>query len=126
MSNLPPLDAEETVIAWLNTILPTGWSASGDKPTGNNLPAQFVTVDRTGGPRIKMVLDAAQILIECYSNVSRKAAKDVALSIADQIPALLLVSDNLTHASVNSVVNLDDTIAQYHRYQVYCDISARR
>lgn len=126
MANLPPLDVEETTIAWLNTILPNGWVAAGDKPVGDNLPAQFVTVDRTGGPRIKMVLDAAQILIEVYSNVSRKAAKDVALSIADQIPNIRAVSDNLTHASVNSVVNLDDLIGDYHRYQVYCDISGRR
>ena len=126
MSNLPALDAEETTIAWLNTILPTGWEASGDKPTGANTPAQYVLVDRIGGPREAMVLDRAGILIEVYHKTSRKSAKDVAMSIADQIPDMLLLSDNLTRASVNSVVNLEDTLAQYNRYQVYCDIYARR
>lgn len=124
-SQLPPLDAEETVISWLNSgILPVGWSAMGDKP--QTLPDQYVLVDRTGGPREAMVLDRAEILIEVYSNQGRKAAKDVALSIADQIPNLVYLSDNLTGATVNSVVNLDDLIAQYSRYQVYCDINCRR
>lgn len=124
-SLLPPQDAEETVISWLNSgILPTGWAASGDKP--DELPEQYVLVDRTGGPREAMALDRAEILIEVYSNQGRKAAKDVALSIADQIPNLVYISDNLTGASVNSVVHLDDLIAQYSRYQVYCDVNCRR
>lgn len=126
MSNLPPLDAEETTIAWLNTILPNGYVAYGDKPKGANLPAKYVLVDRTGGPRIAMVMDSAQILIEVYNKDSRLDAKNVAMSIADQVPNMVLLSDNLVHASVNSVVNLDDVIGQFHRYQVYCDIHARR
>lgn len=123
-SQLPPLDAEETVIAWLNTILPSGWEAFGDKP--QTLPDEYVLVDRTGGPREAMVLDRAEILIEVYSNQGRKSAKDVAMSIADQVPNMVYLSDNLTGATVNSVVNLDDLIAQYSRYQVYCDVNCRR
>ena len=33
---------------------------------------------------------------------------------------------NITHAVVNSVVNLDDTLAQYHRYQIYVDVWGAR
>lgn len=123
---MPSFDVEEAVIAWLNTILPSGYSASGDKPISDPTPDTYVVVDRTGGAREAMVLDRASILIEVYNKDSRKDAKDVANSIADQIPNLVYVDDNLTHASVNSVVNLDDTIALYHRYQVYCDIYGRR
>jgi hypothetical protein len=117
-------DVEELVIAWLNTIVGTGWSAHGDKP--KSTPEQYITVDRTGGPRESMVLDRAEILIEVYCKASRKTAKDKANDIADRIIELEAYSNNITHASVNSVVNLDDTLAQYHRYQVYCDIYCRR
>lgn len=117
-------DVEELVIAWLNSILATGWSASGDKP--KTIPAQFVIVDRTGGPREAMVLDRAEILIEVYDKSSRKNAKDVAYNIADKIIELEAYSDDITHASVNSIVNLDDTLTQYKRYQIYCDIYCRR
>lgn len=118
------IDVEATVVAWLNTVLPSGWTAYGDKPATPG--DKYVLVDRTGGPRESMVLDKAEILIEVYHKDSRSAAKDVANDLADQIIALESYAENITHASVNSVVNLDDTLAQYHRYQVYCDVWGTR
>ena len=118
------IDVEATVIAWLNSVLPSGWTAYGDKPETPG--TKYVLVDRTGGPRESMVLDKAEILIEVYHKDSRSAAKDVANDLADQVIALESYSENITHASVNSVVNLDDTLAQYHRYQVYCDVWGAR
>ena len=117
-------DVEVLVVSWLNSILATGWAAHGDKP--KTAPAQYVVVDRTGGPREAMVLDRAEILIEVYSKTSRNAAKNVAYDIGDRIIELEAYNENITHASINSIVNLDDTLAQYHRYQVYCDVSCRR
>lgn len=117
-------DVEEIVVSWLNSIVGTGWSASGNKP--GDAPAQFITVDRTGGPREAMVLDRAEILIEVYHKTSRKDAKDKAYDIADRIIELEAYSNDITHASVNSVVNLQDTLAQYERYQIYCDVYCRR
>lgn len=121
---MPKADVEEITIEWLNSIVGSGWSASGNKP--NPLVAQFITVDRTGGPRESMVLDRAEILIEVYHKTSRADAKNKAYDIADRIVELEAYDQNITHASINSVVNLDDTIAQYSRYQVYCDIYCRR
>ncbi len=118
------VDVEAVVVAWLNSILPSGWDAYGDKP--DDAPAQYVLVDRTGGPRESMVLDKAEILIEVYHKTSRSTAKTRANDIADQIIALEAYSVDITHASVNSVVNLDDTLAQYHRYQIYCDVWGAR
>jgi hypothetical protein len=117
-------DVEVLVVQWLNSIVGSGWSAHGDKPDspGN----QFILVDRTGGPREAMVLDRAEILIEVYSKNSRNTAKNKAYDIADRIIELEAYNDNITHASINSVVNLDDTIAQYHRYQIYADVFCRR
>lgn len=117
-------NVEALVISWLNTILGSGWTAYGDKPT--ELPTQYVLVDRTGGPREAMVLDRAEILIEVYHKNSRSTASDKAADIADKIRQLEAYSDDITHAAVNSVVNLDDTISQYHRYQVYVDVNHRR
>lgn len=117
-------DVEEIVVSWLNEIAGEDWSASGDKP--KQQPNQFITVDRTGGIREAMVLDRAEILIEVYHKTSRLEAKNKANDIADRLVELLSYSDEITRATVNSVINLPDLVAQYQRYQVYCDIYCRR
>jgi len=114
---------ETSVITWLESVV-GDWPVAGDKP--DNPGEKFITIDRTGGPRESMVLDQAEILIEVYHKDSQVTASDKANEIADLIPQLKAYADNITHASVNSVVNLDDTIAQYYRYQIYCDIFNRR
>lgn len=119
-------DAEEIVIAWLNTILGSGWSASGQKP---KTPSEkYVLVDRVGGPREAMVLDRASLLIEVYHKDSRKTAKDKANEIADRVIELAAFAENITlrKDAVNSVVHVPDLITQYERYQVYIDINCRR
>lgn len=116
-------NVEVTVIAWLESVV-GDWGVSSDKPS--TLPDKFITVDRTGGPRESMVLDQAEILIEVYHKTSRLTASEKANEIADLLPQLPGYSENITRATVNSVVSLDDTIAQYHRYQIYCDIFNRR
>lgn len=119
-------DAEEIVIAWLNTILGSGWSASGQKP---KTPGEkYVLVDRVGGPREAMVLDRASLLIEVYHKDSRKTAKDKANEIADRVIELAAFAENITlrKDAVNSVVHVPDLITQYERYQVYIDINCRR
>lgn len=118
------VDVEAVVVAWLNSILGAGWSASGDKP--DPAPEKYVLVDRTGGPRESMVLDKAEILIEVYHKTSRSTAKNKANDIADRVIELEAYNDNITHAAVNSVVNLDDTLAQYNRYQIYVDVWGSR
>lgn len=118
------INVEAVVVAWLNSVLPSGWTAYGDKP---DVPgAKYVLVDRTGGPRESMVLDKAEILIEVYHQTSRSSAMTVANNLADQVVALEAYNADITHAAVNSVVNLDDTLAQYHRYQIYVDVWGSR
>lgn len=116
-------NVEKEVITWLETLVTDAWPVFGDKP--KNLPDGFILVDRTGGPRESMVLDQAEILIEVYHKDSRVAASDEANAIADAIPSLT-ARECITRAKVNSVVKLDDTIGQYFRYQIYCDIYCRR
>lgn len=121
---MPKADVEEIVVAWLQDLVGEAWPVSGNKPA--RLPEKFITVDRTGGPRESMVLDRAEILIEVYHKKSRLDAKNKANDIADNLNELLIYSDDITRARVNSVVNLQDIIAQYERYQVYCDVYCRR
>lgn len=118
------VDVEAVVVAWLNSILGSGWEAYGDKP--DDAPEKYVLVDRTGGPRESLVLDKAEILIEVYHKTSRSTAKNMALDIDDRIKELEAYSENITRAKRNSLVNLDDTLAQYHRYQIYVDVWGAR
>lgn len=118
------MDVESIVIAWLTSVVDAAYPVSGDIPDPR--PASFITVDRTGGPREAMVLDRAEILIEVYHKTSRSQARNQAQAIGDAIRQLEGYDENITRARVNSVVNLADTIGQYQRYQVYCDIYHRR
>jgi hypothetical protein len=115
-------NVEVIVINWLKTFV--GVPVSSEK--AKTPPESFVLVDRTGGAREAMVLDRAEILIEVYHKSSRLTASELANLIGDKIVELEAVSDNITHADVNSIVSLDDLIGGYRRYQVYCDVYHRR
>lgn len=119
-------NTEKLVISWLQSLseVDNTWPVSGDKP--KTPPAQFILVDRTGGPREAMVLDRAEILIEVYCKDSRVTASDMANYIADQVPTLPAFSESITGATVNSLINLDDLISEYSRYQLYVDVNNRR
>lgn len=113
---------EVIVIDWLKTIVDV--PVSGEK--AKTPPEIYVLVDRTRGAREAMVLDRAEILIEVYNKNSRLEASNLANTIGDRIPELLNVSNDITHADVNSIVSLDDLLGGYRRYQIYCDIYHRR
>lgn len=115
---------EVTVVEWLKTFVGDDYPVSGDIP--QTRPDQFITVDRTGGNREAMVMDRAEILVEVYNKDSRLDASNKADEIADQAPLMLIDYDDITRCKVNSVVNLDDTLAGWHRYQIYLDVYYRR
>lgn len=117
-------NVEVVVINWLKSIVGNNYPVSSEKP--ETPPTSFILVDRTGGPREAMVLDRAEILIEVYHKTSRLEASNKANEIADRIVELEAYDDNLTHADINSVISLDDTLGQYRRYQVYADVYYRR
>ena len=121
MPNMDKPNVEEIVVAWLGTV--SDYEVSGDMP--EQRPEKFILVDRTGGPRESMVLDQAEILIEVYNKTSRLEASNEAQKIADAITQLL-DQEPITRARVNSLVNLNDIIGSYNRYQIYCDIWCRR
>lgn len=62
-------DAAAAVIGALNTQLPAlGFSAVPVRSkVPNPRPARFVLVFRTGGPRVNIVTDAAQLTIEAWA-----------------------------------------------------------
>lgn len=72
-------DAVAAVISALNTQLPalgfTGVPVRSKVP--NPRPARFIAVYRTGGPRLNIVVDSAQITVEAWAN-SQSEAHDLA------------------------------------------------
>lgn len=123
------LNAEIATIQWLNDTDifadAAEWPASGSTPKSR--PSQYILVDRTGGARSDLVLDSASILIEVYSKDSQLDASEKANEIADKVATTLpAIYENITGAEVNSLIRLDDTVAQYYRYQIYCDVRTRR
>lgn len=112
---------EAIVIQWLNDTFEI--PAYADMP--KDPPVAFMLVDRSGGGREAMVLDRAEILIEVYDKTSRLNASNNANLVADKIPELL-DEHNVTRASVNSVIQLADTLRGLQRYQVYVDVYFRR
>lgn len=116
-------NVESIVISWLRELVP-GYPASSDTP--KTLPKQFILVRRTGGNRVAMVGDNAEVLIEVYDKNSRADCSEIASFIADHITQLREDNENITQATVNSNISLDDTAKGYHRYQLYCDVFHRR
>ena len=100
-------NVEAMVIAWLNDVI-ADYHASSDTP--KVLPNHFILVERTGGQRVAMLGDNAEILIEVYHNTSRADCSEIANWIADHIHEL------------TATISLDDREKQYHRYQIYCDV----
>lgn len=116
-------NVEAIVISWLRELVP-GYPASSDTP--KTLPKRFILVRRTGGNRVAMVGDNAEVLIEVYDKDSRADCSEIASFIADHVTQLREENENITQATVNSNISLDDTVKEYHRYQLYCDIFHRR
>lgn len=110
---------EAMVISWLRDLVP-GYPASSQTP--KNLPSRFILVERTGGNREAMLGDNAEILIEIYDKDSQYDCSEIAMFISDHIMDLCVEYENITHAEVNSCIHLDDTLKQYYRYQIYCDV----
>lgn len=111
------------VIDWLGNLVP-GYPASTKIP--KDLPNQFITVERGGGERRAMVLDMADIVIDVYDKDSEVDCSAIADFIADKIPDLVMESDNITHADVQNVFQLNDTQRGYNRYEIACSVYHRR
>ena len=96
-----------------------------DKP--KNPPKQYILVEREGGGREYLgVLDMASIRIAVYSKNSRLEASEQANVVADMIHKIAEEYDDVTRSKVNSVVQLDDTLTQTWRYEVFADVYHRR
>lgn len=111
------------VISWLGDLVPD-YPASTKIP--KDLPDQFITVERGGGERRAMVLDMADIVIDIYDKDSEVECSTIADFIADKIPELVMESDNITHADVQNVFQLNDTQRGYNRYEIACSVYHRR
>lgn len=122
MSKLENIEA--IAIQFLNSKLPTGWTAYGDKP--KTPPTKYVLIERSGGGRSDMVLDRAEVQINVYSKNSRLEASNMANGIADYIHEIAENYEDVTRSRVNSLIQNDDTTTQTWRYILYVDMYHRR
>lgn len=83
-------DAVQVILDWLGTALPAhGETAQLHKNIPITRPARFVRALRTGGPRHNMVVDAAQVTVECWADTDAEA-QDLAQLVRGVINAMPL------------------------------------
>lgn len=78
------MDIEVTIIKYLSACLPEV-SVSGDLP--NPRPERAVTLERTGGPEDRIVLDHPTIAIQCWGK-TRSEAMELADSVEEYMRQL--------------------------------------
>lgn len=110
---------EAVVIEWVNSMLPD-YPCSSDR--AKDLPKKYSLVERQGGPRIAMLGDSANILVEIYNKNSKIDCAEAAENLADQVIKLAEEYNDVMSASVNSVIPNEDIERQYYCYQIYIDI----
>lgn len=72
-------DAEDVAVTWLTADLATyGCDAPVSASVPTPRPSEFVTVQRTGGPKRDLVTDAASLTFECWSDEKPSSAAELA------------------------------------------------
>lgn len=106
------IDVEGALIAYLKRE--TGVETYAEVP--NPRPDEFVTVERTGGPRTDVVVDNPMLAIQCWST-SRLAASKLALSVDEVLPAFAY-EPNIHKVERLSLYNHPDEKGNVARYQI--------
>lgn len=112
-------DATETVIAHLtDTLDDYGETCPVVKDTPNPRPSRFVQVFRTGGPRHNLVVDGAQLTIECWADTPAEAADLASLVRAALLAVRSDVVGTVTFYKVDELAgpaDLPDPLSQQAR-----------
>lgn len=83
-------DVEAVLVGWLTVVLPGyGVNQTVSTRVPNPRPAQFIRIQRTGGPRQNIVVDGAQVTYECWDDDATQAA-----ATARIVRAVLLAAHN--------------------------------
>lgn len=125
MERIPFPDAEAVARLLLVDHLP-GVHVSTRLP--NPLPDKVVRVSRIGGPRINALMDAPEMLFECWASTSPEAA-----ALAGDVHEVLYAARNGTAVGTVRVkatsptgpVNLPDPDTALTRYQFTCSLTLR-
>lgn len=107
-----PIDVEGALIAYLKRE--TGVEAYAEVP--NPRPPEFITVERTGGPRTDIVVDNPMVAIQCWST-SRLAASRLALKVDEALPPFAY-EPNIHKVERLSLYNHPDEVGNVARYQI--------
>lgn len=112
-------DATAVVIDHLTDTLPDyGESCPIHKNTPDPRPSRFVQVFRTGGPRHNLVVDGAQLTIECWADTAAEAADLASLVRAALLAVRSDVVGTVTFYKVDELAgpaDLPDPLSQQAR-----------
>ena len=111
------MDIEEVVIDHLNHVAALGATAYPDVP--RKRPADFVVVERTGGPRGEGGTFEPMLDIQCWAETRSRAAQ-LALRVEDAIGELPASVENVAGADVTSTFRDRDLESGTPRYHVVC------
>lgn len=110
-------DAVATVLDYLDATLPTygvtGVTTHKNIPTTR--PATFIRALRTGGPRHNLVVDAAQLTIECWASTD-VAACDLAKTVRAIINAMPYNTACYRVDEASGPIDLPDPASNQSRY----------
>lgn len=109
-------DVEAALISFLQTK--TGVATFADVP--NPRPTEFLTVERTGGPRTDLVVDNPMIAVQCWST-SRARASQLA-RVVDAALALFAFEPHVHKVERTSLYNFPDEQGSQARYQLVVQI----
>lgn len=111
-------DVEAALISFLQTE--TGVATFADVP--NPRPAEFLTVERTGGPRTDLVVDNPMIAVQCWST-SRARASQLA-RVVDSALMVFAYEPHIHKVERTSLYNFPDERGNQARYQLVVQIKA--
>lgn len=123
-------DIEAVIVGWLAAVLPAyGVNQPVSTRVPNPRPVQFIRIVRTGGPRQNMVVDGAQVTIECWHRDSAPTAAGTAAIVR----AVVSSAKNVTTPSGTVIYDVDEfsgpallpDVSQEPRYTWTCRINVR-
>jgi hypothetical protein len=113
------LDIEATLISWLARRLDIAVFA--DVPDQKTKPERFLTIERTGGNKSDIIIDHAEVAVQCWA-LTRAKALELAYFVDSVICEMTLI-DRVISARRASLYNFPDLEGRHARYQVIINLN---
>jgi len=109
------MDIEELLIQWFTSL---GYRAFADVPDPRL--DEFLTIERTGGPRTNVAIDNPSVAVQCWS--TSKANASVLANKVERHLLDLVFHSNVSRVNINGKSNFRDLESGQARYQIIAGI----